>query len=301
MFDLLDYPIVAHPPPMLTVGPGSAWVGHIPFAMAVVQMLRPARVVELGTHGGDSYCAFCEAVRHLGLAEGTRCTAVDTWAGDAHAGSYGEDVLGRLRAVHDPAYGSFSRLLQSTFDQAVGQFDDGSIDLLHIDGMHTYEAVRHDYQTWLPKLSGRGVVLFHDTAERSRDFGVWQFWDEVRAGRPHATFTHCRGLGVLGVGPDLPAAAVDFFDAAGRNPAGMAAVFARLGNSVELLLLLRNTALPLIHLQAGLDEWLRRTGRSGQVPAAAADAAFGDPPWFAGRLNELVRFALAEDLTVRQL
>ncbi len=299
-FNLLDYPIVAHPPRMLTVNPGSAWVGHVPFAMVLVQMLRPRRLVELGTHGGDSYCAFCEAVAALGV--NARCTAVDTWAGDRHAGAYdGDAVLANLRAVHDPAYGRFSDLMRMPFDQAVGSFADGSVDLLHIDGMHTYDAVGRDFRTWLPKMSDRGVVLFHDTAERSRDFGVWRLWEEVSAGRRSFGFHHCRGLGVLGVGPDLPPAAVDFFDAADRDPVAMRALFAKLGGSLELLLQFRNTMVPLVQLQGGVNEWVGRTGRAADPPRVDVDEAFGDPLRFVGRLAQQVRFALAEDLAVRKL
>jgi hypothetical protein len=198
-FNPLDHPVCLNN--LARLGP-STWIEHAPFAMYLIDVLRPGVFVELGTFYGVSYCAFCQAVKELGAA--TQCYGVDTWQGDPHAGFFGDDVLGDLRAHHDPLYGGFSRLMRMTFDEAAGRFEDGSVDLLHIDGYHTYEAVSHDFETWLPRLSRRGVVLFHDIAERRPDFGVWRFWGELKERYPSYEVEFGHGLGLLAVGPERP-------------------------------------------------------------------------------------------------
>ena len=187
--------------PLRLVEPTS-WAGHIPFAFWLVDRLRPRTIVELGTQSGNSYSAMAQAVLQLELD--TSCYAVDTWAGDPHTGWYGEEVFAEWSAFHDQHFGTFSRLVRSTFDDALPNFPDGSIDLLHIDGFHTYEAVRHDFQSWQPKLSTRAVVILHDINVREREFGVWKFWEGLSSEYPSFAFLHGHGLGVVGCGTELP-------------------------------------------------------------------------------------------------
>lgn len=225
----LDHPIAYAYPLRIAE---SGWLEHVPFGLAVIDLARPRVLVELGTHNGVSYCAFCQAVRELSLD--TRCYAIDTWQGDPQSGFYGAEVLTRLREHHDPLYGNFSTLVQSTFDEALEHFADGSIDLLHIDGYHTYDAVKHDWQRWLPKMSERGIVLLHDINVREGDFGVWKLWEELAASYRTVEFTHGHGLGVVLVGDEVPGPMVDFVDTASRDGTRVREYFYQLGQRVTL-------------------------------------------------------------------
>ena len=174
--------------------PQSGWLHHGPFVMWLVGALQPGKVVELGTHKGFSYFAICQAVQEHGLS--TTCIAVDTWQGDEHAGFYGEEVYDAVAALNAP-YAGFSKLLRKTFNAALDDVADGSVDLLHVDGRHFYEDVKEDFESWIPKLSPHAVVLFHDTEVRERGFGVWKYWAEISADRPSLNLPHGHGLGVL--------------------------------------------------------------------------------------------------------
>ena len=179
----------------------SAWLGHVPFAFWLAEAAKPFCFVELGTQSGVSYAAFLQAATRLSAP--IKAFAVDTWTGDPQSGIYGEEVFNDFRTYHDARYGAFSTLLRMTFDEAAAYFDESSIDLLHIDGYHTYESVSQDFATWLPKLSSRAVVLLHDINVREREFGVWRVWAEQCAKYASFEFAHSHGLGVLAVGSEV--------------------------------------------------------------------------------------------------
>ena len=152
-------------------------------------------IVELGTYWGTSFFSFCQSVLDNGLS--TTCVAIDTWEGDKHTGGYQEDVFSTVQERCKKHFPGLSvKLLKMYFEEALSHFDEKSIDILHIDGLHTYEAVSEDYHSWLPKLADDGIVLFHDIAEDS-GYGSVLFWRELSSQYPSFEFQHSWGLGVL--------------------------------------------------------------------------------------------------------
>ncbi len=212
------------------------WIGHIPFAYELIGRLRPRTIVELGTYSGSSFAAFCQAVEACGLD--SKCYGIDLWQGDIHMGRFDEDLFREISSYMTATYPGIATLVRKDFNDAAAQFDDRSVDLLHIDGTHTLEAVSNDFHTWFPKLSDRAVVLFHDTnvtvantGEAALRFGVRKFFEGVKVHYPHLEFSHCWGLGVLIVGREAPPAVLELADLA-RRPE-FAAYFADKGAKVS--------------------------------------------------------------------
>jgi len=179
----------------------SPWGGHIPFLFCLIACLRPHVYAELGVHYGTSFFAACQAMQ-LNKPSG-KAIAIDLWEGDEHSGYYDESVFEHFHNILNKKYSDVGDYLRASFDDASENFEDQSVDLLHIDGLHTYEAVKKDYETWRSKVTNTGVIMFHDTNEFSRGFGVWKLWKEISAEAVAFEFKHTHGLGVIAFGsPD---------------------------------------------------------------------------------------------------
>jgi hypothetical protein len=295
-FNPLHHPCTFMIAQMLNIGSG--WLEHIPFAFLLIDLARPNLLVELGTYKGDSYCGFCQAIAALRLP--TKCFAIDSWQGDPHMGVLPQDVLAYLRKYHDPLYGSFSTLVPETFDQAVAHFDDGSIDVLHIDGTHTFEAVQHDFQTWRPKLSDKAIILLHDTAVMDEGFGVYKFWEQIHTQYPSFEFKHGHGLGILGVGKSLPAKFAEFLEDATADPQAMRDCFAILGERNDIQCWLIGVLQALNQQYKFLNQFKQQIG----VPADAAmedfQQALKDPFAYATRMTRELQVLISDDVALRK-
>ena len=191
----------------------NSWHEHVPFALWLVKALCPRIIVELGQAEGAPYAAFCLAVERLGLA--TRCFAVERGAEPSDRPHESATRIGTGR--QDGGSGAFSTVLRMRPEEARAHFASGEVDLLHIGGGESHEAVANAFQLWRETLSDRGVVLFHDINLPDRRRGGWKLWRELQATHPHFEFLHGNGLGVLGLGAALPAPVAALF-AAGVEP-----------------------------------------------------------------------------------
>jgi hypothetical protein len=180
---------------------GDSWCMHLPFAYDLMRELAPKVFVELGVKQGESYFAFCQSAAENKI--NVRCYGVDSWRGDVQTGNLDPEIEHEV-ARYNWRYSSFSELKLMLFAEALSEFADGSIDLLHIDGTHTYSDVRTDFESWLPKLSPKGVILFHDVVVRDGGFGVWKVWEEITGEDNSFLFEFGHGLGVWKKEPVTP-------------------------------------------------------------------------------------------------
>ena len=172
------------------------WEGHRDFVYDLINFVKPGMITELGSQYGCSLFTFCQSVKDNGLDAKIR--AVDMWSGDIGAPDTGEEVFALVNKIKDKFFSNLDiKLYQMRFDDALPDFQDGSIDILHIDGGHTFEDVDHDLKTWLPKLSEDGIILFHDVYSDIDD-GSCVHWRETKKKYSNFfDFEHSCGLGVL--------------------------------------------------------------------------------------------------------
>lgn len=159
---------------------------------SLVGDLKGGTVVEVGVYGGMSISYAADAA----IAGGTTIHAVDPWERRFEEGT---DDWVRLSGVHR----DFAAFLDACdlrghvvevpeFSvEASRSFADGSIDLLYVDGGHTYDDVRADLEAWWPKVRPGGLVLgddykaFEGVARAADEFAAAHGLDlEVR----HGTF-----------------------------------------------------------------------------------------------------------------
>lgn len=206
------------------------WLEHLPFAFWLMEAGRPRVLVELGAGPAVSYFAFCQAVERLELE--TKCFAVHPWPAVGDSGTAHPGGFERIQAYNESQYAGFSRLVRSELQAAVHQFANGSIDLLHIaEGATGFTA--DDLEAWLPKLSERGVLLVHGTAQREGSARMHRLLDRLRPEYRSFEFAHGDGLALVTLGAEQPELLRFLCDAGQSDTARRAVheVFFRLGRA----------------------------------------------------------------------
>lgn len=136
----------------------SAWTAHLEFSVWLTCRFSAQLVVDLGVDYGCSTYGW-------GAAGTSQVIGIDWFRGDEHTGkrdAQGEVAALGERLVREYQYPNTVRIWKASFEEAAETFR-GAIDILHVDGLHTREALRRDLDKWLPKLSADGIVVMHGT------------------------------------------------------------------------------------------------------------------------------------------
>ena len=176
----------------------SAWLLY-----GLARSLKPKVCVEIGSARGKSACAVGLALRRNG---GGKLFAIDphrttNWNDTNSVDSFAV-ITENLRKA---GVTEQVEIVRQTSDTAAKGWDK-NIDLIFIDGDHSYEGVKADWDLFLPHLNEFGVVVFHDTLWDLRpnpktartDMGVPRFVDELRAaGYPVITIDQNFGVSLV--------------------------------------------------------------------------------------------------------
>lgn len=171
-----------------------SWHGHVFFACDLIFNVKPSVIVELGVHKGDSLLTMSQICSDF-LFD-TELYGVDHWEGDPQSGFYQSNVYEDILKTSKKYFNNLN-LIRGNFNEVVNRFSDESIDILHIDGFHSYKEVKNDFDTWFPKVKKTGVIMLHDICSKSEDFGVNELWKDLKKRFNYAEFYLSQGLGVI--------------------------------------------------------------------------------------------------------
>lgn len=142
--------------------------------MDLIYEVKPKICVELGVFGGSSIHPTACALKFLKQG----CVyAIDPWKNPDCLEGYAPDDPnyqwwnsinlndihdGFVKMLYDCRLSGYCKIMRMTGQEALSEFADESIDILHIDGNHTENAALNDAKMYLPKVKKGGYIWFDD-------------------------------------------------------------------------------------------------------------------------------------------
>jgi len=112
------------------------------------------KAVEIGCRYGASAALWMENIPGLEL------TCIDPYVTYHRVSQERQDLIYAGAQENAKTYG-FTLLRKASLD-AVDDFEEGSLDWVHIDGNHCFDAAVQDIIRWAPKVREGGLFLIHD-------------------------------------------------------------------------------------------------------------------------------------------
>ncbi len=164
------------------------------------QPLAPMQSLEIGTNFGGTLFLLCSL-----SPPGARIISVDL-PGGQFGGGYPRRKIPLYRKF--PRNGQRLRLIRAdshlpkTKKQVESILAGNRLDFLFIDGDHTYEGVKRDFEMYSPLVRSGGMIAFHDIAphQQNKDCQVDKFWNDVKRNYQYREIIENPEQGWAGIG-----------------------------------------------------------------------------------------------------
>jgi cephalosporin hydroxylase len=164
-----------------------------------VEVIQPKVVVEIGTANGGTLFMACRLA-----AKDALIISIDL-PGGAFGGGYPEwktpvysSFAGKQQCIHLLRGSSHSTEI---FNQLKTLLAGRKIDYLFIDGDHSYEGVKQDFEMYSVLTAKNAKVAFHDIVQHRDDScNVHRFWSEIKLRYPYKEFVNDWNQKSFGVG-----------------------------------------------------------------------------------------------------
>jgi predicted O-methyltransferase YrrM len=153
------------------------------------------RLLEIGTANGGTLYLFSRA-----LPKGSTLISIDspTWPVEGGYPSYKQRFYQSFSKSQELILLRVNSHDELTVKRVRDLLQGRKLDSLFIDGDHSYEGVKADFEMLLPLVSEEGIVAFHDI--HSSDCpGVRRFWSEISQHYDHWEILHA-GANEVGIG-----------------------------------------------------------------------------------------------------
>jgi len=180
----------------------AAWQVRSEFESMVrlVQEAKPARIMEIGTAKGATLLSWCRIASK-------QVISVDLEHG-IHGGGYPSVKQQLYREFTHGREGVRLDLFQensqimATRQKVEAVLGGAKLDVLFIDGDHSYQGVKKDFDLWSPLVRPGGIILFHDILPHTKvaHCEVDKLWNELKPRYRHVEFIHDPKQGWAGIG-----------------------------------------------------------------------------------------------------
>ncbi|MDP2649452.1 MAG: class I SAM-dependent methyltransferase [bacterium] len=180
------------------------YYGNLGFGLihySLILNLKPGRILCVGSRKGfiPAICALACQENSFGQVDfvdaGYGLENKNNWSG-----------IGFWKKINPEKHFSFletNKYLKTyimTSEEFAKKYKKRTYQYIYIDGDHSYEGVKKDFNLFWSRLEKGGLMVFHDVTVKEYPglpkFGVWKFWQEVKGEKISIPLTQS-GLGIL--------------------------------------------------------------------------------------------------------